>query len=161
MTPEGSLASSSRKFRKVGTRAKRGIWGGVERKEGGACFKGIKVNFTNVDKRRFTNKPNCEISRGVLQNRGVCGRFPLLSSPPLFFFFFFLFLSVTGELSTLTMGEYCLVPRPHFSSRPKRFGSRGPCENVRAFPTRSPRIRHRNELTERDWENAVHGLGGL
>ena len=24
----------------------------------------------------------------------------------------------------------CLVPRPHFSSRPKRFGSRGPCENV-------------------------------
>ena len=24
----------------------------------------------------------------------------------------------------------CLVPRPHFSSRPKRFRSRGPCENV-------------------------------
>ena len=24
----------------------------------------------------------------------------------------------------------CLVPRSHFSSRPKRFGSRGPCENV-------------------------------
>ena len=23
------------------------------------------------------------------------------------------------------------VPRPHFSSRPKRFGSLGPCENVR------------------------------
>ena len=50
-----------------------------------------------------------------------------------------------------------LVPRPHFSSRSKRFGSRGPCENV--FPARWPRIRHRNELTERDWENAVQGLG--
>ena len=36
----------------------------------------------------------------------------------------------------------CLVPRPHFSSRLKCFGSRGPCENVRAFPARSPRIRH-------------------
>ena len=53
----------------------------------------------------------------------------------------------------------CLVSRPHFSSRPKRFGSRGPCKNVRAFPARSPRIRHGNELTERDWENAVQGLG--
>ena len=31
--------------------------------------------------------------------------------------------------------------------------------NVRPFPARSPRIRHRNELTERDWENAVQGLG--
>ena len=51
----------------------------------------------------------------------------------------------------------CLVPRPHFSSRPKRFGSRGPCENV--FPARSSWIRHRNELTERDWENTVQGLG--
>ena len=28
----------------------------------------------------------------------------------------------------------CLVPRPHFSSRPKRSGSRGPCENVGLFP---------------------------
>ena len=53
----------------------------------------------------------------------------------------------------------CLVPRPHYSARPKRFGSRGPMENVRPFPDRSPRIRHRNELTERDWENAVQGLG--
>ena len=51
----------------------------------------------------------------------------------------------------------CLVPRPHFSSRPKRFGSRGPCENV--FSARSPRIRDQNELTARDWENAVQGLG--
>ena len=38
-----------------------------------------------------------------------------------------------------------------------RFWSRGPIENVR--PDRSPRIRRRNELTERDWENAVQGLG--
>ena len=51
----------------------------------------------------------------------------------------------------------CLVPRPHYSARPKRFGSRGPIENV--FPDRSPRIGHRNELTERDWKNAVQGLG--
>ena len=54
-----------------------------------------------------------------------------------------------------------LVPRPHFSSRPKHFGSRGPCENARPFPARSPRIRHLNELTESDWENAVQGLGKL
>ena len=30
---------------------------------------------------------------------------------------------------------------------------------MRPFPARSPRIRHRNELTERDWEKAVQGLG--
>ena len=24
---------------------------------------------------------------------------------------------------------HCLVPRPHYSARPKRFGSRGPIEN--------------------------------
>ena len=32
-----------------------------------------------------------------------------------------------------------LVPRPNFSSRPKRCGPRGPCKNVRAFPARWPR----------------------
>ena len=62
-----------------------------------------------------------------------------------------------GEFDTLV--DVCLVPRPHFSAPPKRCGPRGPCENVRAFPARSPRIRHRNKLTERDWENAVQGLG--
>ena len=31
--------------------------------------------------------------------------------------------------------------------------------HAKMFPARSPRIRHRNELTERDWENAVRGLG--
>ena len=66
----------------------------------------------------------------------------------------------TRDTATRRHGtDACLVARPHFSSRPKRFGSRGPCENVRAFPARSPRIRHRNELTEKDWENAVQGLG--
>ena len=30
---------------------------------------------------------------------------------------------------------------------------------VKAFSARSPRIRHRRELNERDWENAVQGLG--
>ena len=42
----------------------------------------------------------------------------------------------------------CLVPRPQFFARPKHFGSRGPSENV-------PRIRHRSELSKRDWENAM------
>ena len=27
------------------------------------------------------------------------------------------------------------------------------------FPARSPRTRHRSQLTERDWENAKKGLG--
>ena len=52
--------------------------------------------------------------------------------------------------------SFCLVPRPHYPARPKRFESRGPSENV--FCARSPRIRHRSELTERGWENAVQGL---
>ena len=59
------------------------------------------------------------------------------------------------------MFKICLVPRPHYSARPKRFGvtwSDRKCEE-NVFPDRSPRIRHRNELTERDWENAVQGLG--
>ena len=29
------------------------------------------------------------------------------------------------------------------------------------FPASSPRIRHRSELTKRDWENAVQGRGNL
>ena len=46
------------------------------------------------------------------------------------------------------------------SARPKRFGSRGPIKRkCEAFSARSTRIRHRSELTERDWENAVQGLG--
>ena len=56
-------------------------------------------------------------------------------------------------------GITCVVPRPHYSARPKRLASRGPSENVRAFLARSPRIRHRNELTDRDLENAIQGLG--
>ena len=31
----------------------------------------------------------------------------------------------------MTTTTTCLVPRPHYSARPKRFGSRGPSENVR------------------------------
>ena len=38
-----------------------------------------------------------------------------------------------------------------------RFGSRGPIE----FPECSSRIRHRNALTEKAWEDAVHGQGNL
>ena len=43
--------------------------------------------------------------------------------------------------------QTCLDHGPHYSARSKRFGSRCPSENVRS------------ELTERDWENAVQGLG--
>ena len=57
------------------------------------------------------------------------------------------------------MFRLCLVARPHYSALSKRFGSRGPSENVKMFPARSPRIRRRSELTERDWENAVQELG--
>ena len=55
-----------------------------------------------------------------------------------------------GTMSYQMLIGACLVPRPHYSARPKHFGSRGPCENVRPFPARSSRIRHRNELTDRD-----------
>lgn len=56
-------------FEKLGPEQKEEFGVGVERKEGGACFKESKVNFTNVDTRRFTNKPHREIFRGVLRNR--------------------------------------------------------------------------------------------
>ena len=52
--------------------------------------------------------------------------------------------------------SFCLVQRPHYPARPKRFESRGQSENV--FCACSPRIRHWCELTERAWENAVQGL---
>ena len=52
----------------------------------------------------------------------------------------------------------CLVPRPHFSSRPKLSGH---VVHAKMFPARSLRVRHGNELTERDWENAVQGLGNF
>ena len=46
------------------------------------------------------------------------------------------------------------------SARPKRFGSRGPMkQKCEAFSALTTRIRHRSELTERDWENAVQRLG--
>ena len=56
-------------FEKLGREQKEEFGEGVKRKEGGACFKESKVNFTNVDMRRFTNKPHREILRGVLRNR--------------------------------------------------------------------------------------------
>ena len=33
-----------------------------------------------------------------------------------------------GTMSYQMLIGACLVPRPHYSARPKRFGSRGPCE---------------------------------
>ena len=48
------------------------------------------------------------------------------------------FLSINGPSRSQTSGgkkdESYLVPRPHYSARPKRFGSRGPCENVSSPP---------------------------
>ena len=73
------------------------------------------------------------------------------------------FLSINGPSRSQTSGgkrdESCLVPRPHYSTGPKRFGSRDPGENASSPPPCSPRIRHRKVLTERDWENTVQGLG--
>ena len=45
----------------------------------------------------------------------------------------------------------CLVPRPHYWARPMSFGSRGLSE--------LSRIRHRNALVEKAWEEAVQRLG--
>ena len=50
---------------------------------------------------------------------------------------------------------------PHYSARPKHFGLSDPSEDARPFPARSPRIRHRSELPDRDWENAEQGLGNI
>ena len=36
--------------------------------------------------------------------------------------------SCISRQQTVLLSDFCLVPRPHFSSRPKRFGSRGPCD---------------------------------
>ena len=44
--------------------------------------------------------------------------------------------------------------RPHYFRAAKAF--RVTWSNV--FPARLPRIHHRSELTERDWENAVQEL---
>ena len=46
-----------------------------------------------------------------------------------------------SRVSAALCGPRCLVPRPHYSARPKRFR---PCGT---------------ELTERDWENTVQVLG--
>ena len=63
---------------------------------------------------QFTNEPNREISRGVFQNRGVCGQaFPLLPSPSPFYYFFLLLLSNFRALTRLeTLGFFC--SRPNF-----------------------------------------------
>ena len=53
-----------------------------------------------------------------------------------------------------------LVPRPHYSARPKPFRSCDPSKDV-CFPARSPRVLHRSELIEREWENVVQRLGKL
>ena len=53
----------------------------------------------------------------------------------------------------------CLVPRPHFPRSQNVSGHVVHAKMWENVSARSPRIRHRNELTERDWKNAVQGLG--
>ena len=43
---------------------------------------------------------------------------------------FVLFKKLFLPLRFQTKDSSCLVPRPHYSARPKRFGSRGPIETV-------------------------------
>ena len=61
--------------------------------------------------------------------------------------------AIDGHSRRILWLRVCLVPRPHYFARPKRLGTRG--------HARSPRRRHRNELSDSDWENAVQGLGKL
>ena len=114
-------------FKKLGREQKEEFGEGVERKEGGACFKESKVNFTNVDMRRFTNKPHREIYIYIffLWGGAFCGivgffrkAFPLLPSPLLLLLLSLFFcnggysferITVTGEFSSLAMGE-CALP---------------------------------------------------
>ena len=63
------------------------------------------------------------------------------------------FLPWSLELLRKVWNWSCLVPRPHFSARPERFGSFGPEQKCEPFPARLPRIRHWSELTEREWKH--------
>ena len=46
-----------------------------------------------------------------------------------------------------TWRTLCLVPRPHYSARPKRFGSRGPGENVRP--------RQKSSKVRQKWDSSM------
>ena len=50
----------------------------------------------------------------------------------------------------------CLVPRPHYSARPKRFGSHGPSENVRPSQ-KSSKVRQLNRDGKQDQCFAFQG----
>ena len=67
--------------------------------------------------------------------------------------------SICGRKILIFWFVSCLVPRPYHSTRPMRFGSRIPSEFLRASPSCSSRIRHRNALTEKAWEDAPQRLG--
>ena len=60
-----------------------------------------------------------------------------------------LYLFIIGR----SLHASCPVPRPHYCKRPMRFVSRSPSEN----PSFLSRIRHRNTLTKKAWEEAVLG----
>ena len=56
---------------------------------------------------------------------------------------------------------YLPSPLASFFLAAKAFRVTWSMRKCEAFPVPSPRIRHRNELTERDWENAIQGLGKI
>ena len=56
------------------------------------------------------------------------------------------FLTLSYDVNySQTCIKPCLVPRPDYSARSMRFGSRNPSEEAAC----SPQIRHRNALTEK------------
>ena len=55
-----------------------------------------------------------------------------------------IFLLFTSHGKHKALCPICLVPRPHYSARLKRFGSRGPSENVRPRQ-KSSKVRELNE----------------
>ena len=64
---------------------------------------------------------------------------------------FGVFLCIVSESSGYEWILSCFVPRPRYCARPMRFASRG----------RSSRIRHRNALTKKAWEDAIRGLNKI
>ena len=100
----------------------------------GACFR--KVNFSNLviyslsilTSCQFTNEPNCEISRGVFQNRGVCGQaFPLLPSPFHFFCSRSNFRAITRLETLATQANWmrlgCIIWKKQTCLSPSMFDS--------------------------------------
>ena len=54
----------------------------------------------------------------------------------------------------------CLVPRPHYSARPLRSGSRGLSEFLSLPEPLGYNVRHRNAMAEKAWEDAAQAVQG-